>query len=119
LVPTSSVRFRLPDPLDISNLRIRLEQIGQIAAMLVDPEDGSCIVTFTSHETAQRLVDQGRDFGIDDVKFTSDADIERRSRELDILPEHTQIANVVQKRFRKTVAEPRIFWVPAADAHDL
>jgi hypothetical protein len=117
--PTSSVRFRLPHPLDISDLRIRLEQIGQITAMLVDPKDGACLVTFKSHDTAQRLVEQALEFGIDGAKFAADADLERRSRELDILPDHAQINNVVQKRFRKTVAEPRIYWAPAIDADDL
>jgi hypothetical protein len=35
------------------------------------------------------------------------------------LPEHTQIANVVQKKFRKAVAEPKVFWAPTIDPDEL
>jgi hypothetical protein len=35
------------------------------------------------------------------------------------MPEHTQIANVVQKGFRKTLAEPRVFWAPTVDPDEL
>jgi hypothetical protein len=113
VIPTSCVQFSLPSAADSHSLRAELEAFGHISGFLIDPRDSSASVAYRNHESAQKLFAASGNLALADVRFIMEGDIEKRSRELGLLPEHLQLRNAVQKSFRRTATEPRIYWRPA------
>jgi hypothetical protein len=116
--PTSTVKFVLVSFPEVHFLRARLELFGHISAMLVDPANMACFVTYRNHESAQKLVAASEELGFRDAQFVLEGDLEKRSRELELLPETAQLHNTAHKMFRRTTTEPRIYWAPAPQPAD-
>lgn len=110
--PTNSLSFTLPLITDIVQFRAKLEMFGPILAMLFDPSENVCYVSFRSLESAEQLYDNYQELDIENATYIPDNEIEKKSKQLQLLVENMQSHNVIQKTFRKTNFEPRLFWCP-------
>jgi hypothetical protein len=110
---TCCVRFGLQSFPDCLELRAKLETYGHIASMLVDPSELFCLVCYRKPESSQKLLSDAPELGFLDAKCVRENDIEKKSKELELIGDGFQLHNFSQKRFRKTQTEPRLYWCSA------
>ena len=110
---TPCVKFVPPTIHNIVDFRARIEAFGHVAAIVIDPESSECFVAFRSTESAEQLAAAAEELGIRELEFVHENDVEKKARDLELLPEHTQFHNAAQRTFRKTTCEPRLYWCPA------
>lgn len=115
--PTTSLSFTLPLISDIVKFRAKLEMFGPILTMLFDPSENTCYVSFRTLESAEQLYDNCQDLDIENATYIPDNEIEKKSKQLQLLAENMQPHNTIQKTFRKTNFEPRLFWCPCNTAY--
>jgi hypothetical protein len=115
---TSTLRCTFSDYPDPIQLRTKLLMYGPLSAFLLDPERNLCFVGFKSQRDAAAFCGVLSDFGFSDPHFMLDIDLERRSRELQLLGDGCQIHNAAQKTFRKTQTEPKLYWCPGPQAEE-
>ncbi|OHT11068.1 SAP domain containing protein [Tritrichomonas foetus] len=118
VTPTSSVKFAPPPIANITEFRAKIEIFGPIVMMLFDPSENSFYVTFRSQESAESLMDGLKEIGGEEQIFIPDSEVEKHAKQMQLLAENLQPHNAIQKTFRKTNFEPRIFWRPNIDADD-
>lgn len=108
--PTAAIRFSFTQFPDIIPFRAKLESYGPLIAMLLDPEESKCYVIYRSQEDTQRLYDDIIKLGFGEPHFILESEVEKKSKEFQLLPDNAQLHNAAQKTFRKTVCEPKLYW---------
>ena len=110
--PTTVVKFKLTEIPDYLDLRAELEVYGCLTAFLVDPENSCYFAAYKAAESARKLFEDADQRKLVDPEYVLEGDFEKRAREMKLMTENAQISNAIQRAFKRTHTEPRLFWRP-------
>jgi hypothetical protein len=115
---TCCVKCQFTEDPDFFVLRTKLETYGQTSGVLFDPDESLCYVSYKKSESVQGVLRDAAELGFSDARCVAESELEKRSRELELIADNMQLHNVSQKRFRRTQTEPKIFWCYAPDVDE-
>lgn len=116
--PTTVVKFKLATVPNYMDLRSLLEVYGCLTAFLVDPEGGCYFAAYKAADSARKLFDDAAAMELIDPEYVLEGELEKRAREMKLMTENAQISNAIQKAFKRTHTEPRLFWRPKIQTND-
>ena len=89
-----------------------------MTAFLVDPENGCYFAAYKAAESARKLFEDAEQRKLVDPEYVLEGDFEKRAREMKLMTENAQISNAIQRAFKRTHTEPRLFWRPKIQNDD-
>lgn len=113
IVARNSLKFNPPPITDFVDFRSKLEIYGPVVAMLYDPSENAIYITFRGVDPAKSIYEHATELSISNISYIEDIDVEKKAKDLHFLASNLQPHNTIQKTFRKTNFEPRLYWLPA------